>query len=101
MFLAIAVVIIQQMTFLPYLFETVFFTRAASSESHSLMVGVAMLSALLSIPSFAWNFTMAYDEKTKKDIAGTIISVSTFIFGISFLIFDFVRRIHELGGRIF
>ena len=81
--------------------ESSFFTTEATQETHALMVGVAMISALLSIPSFVWNLIMVLEAKEKRDIIGTIISVATFIFGMGFLIFAFVHRVHVNGGRLF
>lgn len=101
MFIAIAIAIIQQTTFISYLLESNYLTKTANGEAHSLMIGVAMFSALLSIPAFFWNVIMSKEANRKKDIVGIIIAIGTFVFGIGFLIFDFVSRIHAMGARIF
>ena len=98
---AIIIAVIQQLTFLSYLSESVFFTRSTSEEMHALMIGVAWFSALLSIPSFVWNLIMVKEVNDKKDIISLIVSSSTFVFGLGFLIFAFAFRIHAQGGRVF
>ena len=101
MLLAFAIAAVQQLTFISYLLETTFFTRTASDDSHALMVGIALLSAFLSIPSFFWNFIMVKESNEKRDIVSTVVTLATFTFGAGFLIIDFVYRIHAMGLRIF
>lgn len=101
MLLAFAIAAIQQVTFLSYLFETTFFTQSASEEGHAIMVGVALFTAFMSIPSFFWNIIMVKESHEKRDIVSTIVAVATFAFGVGFLVFDFIYRIHALGGRVF
>lgn len=101
MLLAIGIAIIQQVTFLSYLIESSFFTADATEETHALMIGVAMFSALLSVPSLVWNIIMVKEANRKKDIAGAVIAVATFVFGVGFVTFSFVNRIHAQGGRLF
>lgn len=97
MLLAFGIAIFQQMTFISYLFETSFLSRPASEESYALMIAVAVYSALLSVPSAIWNFIMVRDSQTKRDVASFIISIATFVFGIGFLVFAFITKLHERG----
>ena len=101
MLLALAIAAIQQTTFLSYLIETGFFTREGSADGRALMLGVALFSTFLSIPSFFWNLTMVKEAKEKRDIASIIVSVATFAFGVTFLAFAFVNRVHEVGLTLF
>ena len=101
MLLAIGIAIIQQVTFLSYLTESGFFTKPASQETHALMVGVALFSALLNIPTSIWNIIMIKEANKKRDIVGAVISIASFVFAVGYLIFDFTTRIHSQGGKIF
>lgn len=99
--LALSIAIFQQMTFLSYLSETAFFTRSASQEMHALMIGVSLFSAFLSLPAFIWNIIMVREVNDKKDVIGVLVSVATFAFGIGFLVFAYVTRLHAMGGKLF
>ena len=101
MFLAIAIAICQQTTFLSYLLESKFFTCSTTDETHALMIAMSIFSALLSVPSMIWNFIMARDNKTRRDYVSFIISIGTFLFGIGFLVFSFLHRLHSMGGKLF
>ena len=101
MLLAIAIAILQQVTFLSYLMDSAFFTRATNEETHALMVGVAIFTAIMSVPATVWNISMVKDQNEKKDILGAIISVITFVLSITFLVISFVVRLYSLGRRLF
>lgn len=101
MLLAISIAIVQQVTFLCYLLESSFFTKHVSDRTYVFMIGVALFTAFLSIPSFFWNSNMIKESKKNKNFAGVIIAVATFIFGMGYIIFAFVSRIHAIGGVVF
>ena len=99
MLLAIGIAIIQGATFLSYLIESSFFMHYPSEETHALMVGVAMFTAMMSIPTAIWNYIMVKDNQTKRDIASFIVSIMSFVFAIGFLITSFLIRIYARGMR--
>ncbi len=99
--LALVIAAVQQTVFLSYLLDTGFFTREGNQDTGLLMLGVALFSAFLSIPSFIWNVIMVKEGRGKRDIAGAIVSVATFVFGVVYLGFAFVNRVHAIGGKVF
>lgn len=101
MFLAIILAIIQQLAFIPYLYETSFFTHETSMNSRGVMFAVAFFTAVLSIPSFIWNYTMTKDARKWSNIFPTVLSVITFLFGIGYVILAIILRIHLNGFSIF
>ena len=97
MLLAIAIVLIQQFTFLNFMLESKFFTRETSAETYALMIAVALYSAFLSVPSFVWNFNILRSDKRKINSLGVILSILTFIFGIVYLVAAYLIKLHTVG----
>lgn len=100
MLLAIAIVIVQQVTFFSYIIETALFARPASEKTYALVFAVALLTTFLSVPSLFWNIIMVKEGK-KRDIVGVILSIVAFVFGVTYLVIDFINRVHGMGGRVF
>ena len=101
MILAIVILLIQQMVFISYMFESSFFTVTISETGRSLLLMIGIFTAITSVPSLVWNFMMIKDGENRKNILSFIISIVTFVIGFGYVTFDYVSRIHATGSTIF
>lgn len=101
MLLAIAIALIQQIGFFFYVSESHFFTKGVSERTHVLILAIALFTTLLSVPSLFWNINMAKQLQKKKNYVSTAIAVATLVFGIGFVLFFYVSRIHAGGNYVF
>ncbi len=81
--------------------ETAVFTKQASEDTRALMFGIAIFSAVLSVPAFFWGAIMLRERGTKRDIASATVAVVTFAFGATYLVVAFVNRLHAVGASLF
>ena len=97
MLAAIVIAIIQEVMFTLYLFESGFFMYETAETSHSLITAIALFTTLLCVPVTIWNIIMVKERNDKKDIAGAIVAIATFTIGLTFLVVDFIFRLHSVG----
>ena len=98
---AIIISVVQQVAFLVYLIVSPDLTGNSLVAMHALIVGIAIFTLIASVPSFVWNLMMVKDRGAKRDIVGIVFASLDLLLAATFLIFDYVTRINELGFNVF
>ena len=101
MFLALALLTIQDVTVLAYLLDSGFFATHSTEEMRALLFFVGLFTLLLSIPSIIWNYSMMKSSSKPKDYIGFVLSIISLITGALIFFAWYVIGIHVVGGKVF
>ena len=72
-----------------------------SQETMTLLFGVALIGAIISIASIFMYAAKIQGRKTPKSIGGFVLSIVSVVLFIGYIIFRFVIRIHSMGLTLF
>ena len=101
MFLALALLTIQQMTIVSYLINSHFLADFATSDVRAMFGFIAFFTFLLSVPTIIWNHYMMKEYGNPQNYIGFVFSTLAVVLGAVMFGFWFYVGVTVAGGRIF